>query len=144
MRRARWALVLALLVVPAGLQAQGAASPEALGDRAARAWTRHDAGALGALLASDGITLRLEGQGHSGVSARQAQASLASFLSRHEPGEARVRRAAALGGDPPRGLVELEWITAPRGTREPVRYVIFLGLTRVGDRWRVVEIRVLS
>jgi len=137
-------VVLALLASPLALQAQGAESPEALGDLAARAWTRQDAGALGALLAPDGLTLRLEGQGHSGVSARQARASLASFLDRHEPGEARVRRAAALGGDPPRGMVELEWTTAPRGTREPVRFVIFLGLTRVGDRWRVVEIRVLS
>jgi hypothetical protein len=121
-----------------------AASPEALARAAASAWARQDARALEGLLAAGGLTLRLDGQGHTGVSARQARASLEAFFSRYDTGQTRVRRVAGLGGDPPRGFAELEWRTAPSGSRETRDYVIFLGLALGGDRWRIVEIRIVS
>lgn len=150
MRRARargttWALSLALVVatLPRPLAAQAGESPAALARAAAAAWERQDARALEALLAPDGITLRLEDQMHSGVGARQARASLEAFIGRHAAGETRVLRASELGGDPPKGLVELEWHTAPRGSAEEKRYVIFFGLERVTDEWRIAEVRIM-
>jgi hypothetical protein len=40
-------------------------------------------------------------------------------------------------------MAELEWEALPRGTREAIEYVIFLGLERIDGRWVVVEIRTL-
>ena len=136
-------VAVALAAVHVPLAAQAGSSPEALARSAAAAWQRQDARALEAVLASDGITLRLDGQAHSGVGARQARASLEAFLGRYVPGELRVRRATELGGDPPKGLAELEWHTAPRGSAEGVRFVIFFGLERVADQWRIAEIRIV-
>jgi hypothetical protein len=133
----------ALAAAPAVVVAQAGDSPEALAGTAARAWGSGDIRALQSLLASEGITLRVDEQAHTGVNARQARASLERFIGRHEPGEVGIRRATALGGDPPRGLVELDWRTTLRDAPEPVSYVIFLGLTLADDRWRVVEIRIL-
>lgn len=147
MRAAPTFAILAAVVVLATppLRAQDrASSPEALARAAAAAWARQDARTLETMLAPSGLTLRLDGQSHTGVSSRQVRASLEAFFGRHGGGEARVRRSAALGGDPPRGLAELEWSTAPRGSPGPLAYVIFLGLLRDDDeRWRVVEIRVV-
>lgn len=135
---------VAALASPPVCAQDRANSPEGLARSAAAAWARQDARALEAMLAPAGITLRLDSQSRTGVSARQARASLEAFFGRHGGGETRVRRSAALGGDPPRGLVELDWSTAPRGSSEPLAYVIFLGLLRGDDeRWRVVEIRVV-
>jgi hypothetical protein len=131
-------------LAPPPIQGQATDSPEALARVAATAWARHDARALEALLAPSGITLRLDAQGHTGVNARQARASLEDFFGGFERGEAGVRRAASLGGDPARGIVEILWTAAPRGARDRASRVIFLGLARVGGRWRVVEIRVHS
>lgn len=135
------ALILVALHQP--LAGQAGESPAALARIAAAAWQRHDARALEGLLAPDGITLSLEGQGHSGVGVRQARASIEAFIGRHASGETRVRRASELGGDPPKGLVELEWRTAPRGSAEERRYVIFFGLERAAGEWRIAEIRIM-
>jgi hypothetical protein len=140
---ALFAALAALAVAPAHLAAQTGDSPEALARTAAQAWGGGNVRALQSLLASEGITLRVDEQAHTGVNARQARASLERFIGRHEPGEVGIRRATALGGDPPRGLVELDWRTTLRDAPEPVSYVIFLGLTLADDRWRVVEIRIL-
>ena len=107
------------------------------------AWSRGDAGALQSLLRPTGLRMQVDARNQGGVSARQVGAALRAFLLRHEVGEVSARRIEVLGGDPPRGLAELDWRTRVRGAKETVAYVIFLGLERADDRWRVAEIRIL-
>jgi hypothetical protein len=133
----------ALGVGAGGVDAQVADTPAGVAGAVARAWGSGRVDALEALFAPRGLTLRLEGVGHVGVGSRQARASIEAFLGRYEPGRVAVRRAEVLGGDPPRAMAELEWEALPRGTREAIEYVIFLGLERIDGRWVVVEIRTL-
>ncbi len=142
-RPAPWALacVLAVLALPAGAAAQGDAA--SLARTVAQAWARRDVGTIGSLMQPSGLRVQLDGEGHTGVSPRQARASLASFLDRHEVGEVRVRRTEVLGGVPAKGFAELDWVVQPRGARESVAYVIFLGLERSDDQWRIDEIRIV-
>jgi hypothetical protein len=126
------------------LRAQGGGTSAAeTAEAFAAAWGRGDAGGLQALMSPTGLRMRIDGRDRGGVSARQASAALRTFLARHELGEVSARRIEVLGGDPPRGLAELDWRTRSEGARETVAYVIFLGLKRAGDRWLVTEIRIL-
>lgn len=137
-----------LAAVAAGSNAPAAAQDAAaVSDAAgvlAAAWRAGDVEALVPFLPDEGIDLSLEGVDHRGVNRRQARAALARFFEDRPGGEVAVRRAEALGGDPPRGLVELIWTVRTAGTSETRSFVIFVSLTRILDDWSIEEIRVFS
>jgi hypothetical protein len=111
--------------------------------RFAAGWGRGSADAVAGLLSAGGIRLRLEGVERSALPARQASAVIRDFLKGYDAGEARVVRAAPVAGNPGRGFAEIRWQTRVAGTSHPVAHVVFLGLVREGNGWRVDELRLL-
>lgn len=147
MRRALLAAVVGLALVPGSAVPAAAQDDEALGRFAAtlaEAWVAGDADGLVPFLPEEGIHLSLDGADHRGVNRRQARAALARFLADRPGGEVSVRRGEALGGDPPRGLVELVWTVRDAGASEARSFVIFVSLERILDDWCIEEIRVFS
>ncbi len=151
-RRALLRLLLSLLLpgivlaAPSPALAQGGsgqAELEQVAGRFATAWARGNAEAAVGLLSSGGIRLRLEGAERSALPTRQASAVVRDFLKGYDPGEARLVRAAPVAGNPGRGFAEIRWQTRVAGTSHPVAHVVFLGLVREGNGWRVDELRLL-
>jgi len=95
------------------------------------------------VLASTGIRLHLGDQGHVGLSARQAVATIREFLREYEEGQAVVTRAAPIEGSPDRGFAEVLWSGRVAGTSQGVRRTLFVGLIRDAGQWRVDEVRFL-
>ena len=95
------------------------------------------------VLASRGIRLHLGDQGHVGLSARQAVATIREFLREYEQGQAVVTRAAPIEGSPDRGFAEVLWSGRVAGTSHSVRRTLFVGLIRDAGQWRVDEVRFL-
>ena len=56
----------------------------------------------------------------------------------------RVTQARSLGGDPPRGFVELAWTPLPVGTSEPLSYTVYAGFELGPEGWRLSDLRVLD
>jgi len=107
-----------------------------------RAWSAGNAEAIAGALVPEGIRLQLGGETHMGLPSRQARAALTEFLSSRATGRLDPPRVAELGGEPRRGSAEFRWQTVVRGTSEPLSHTIFVGFTRVGNGWRISEIRV--
>lgn len=139
----RWplaALITAALLTPPPVAGQ---SPAELVTAFTAAWTSGNGAALERMLADSGLRIGLDGVVHSGVGRRQAGTSVLEFLGRHEPGRLRPLRLEISDVVPPRGFAEFEWTTVSRGASETLSYVVFLGLQRAGDTWRIGEIRIL-
>lgn len=98
---------------------------------------------LGGLLSAEGIRLQLGDDGHSGLSARQATATLRDFLRGYEVGRAVVLRAAPVQGTATRGFAELVWSTRAGGTTQELRRSLFVGLANESGGWLVDEVRIL-
>ncbi len=109
----------------------------------ARLWAAGQAEGLGPLLARDGIRLQLDGPARSATPPRQAVAAVRDFLRGFEERTAQATRAAVAGGTEDRGFVELAWSARRTGTSQWVEYTLFLSMTRMDERWRVEEIRLL-
>lgn len=153
-RRWRWnaTLVLSVTVALVGLcpvPASGAQDqnldPELSSTAAefARHWAGGSADSLAAVLAPGGIRLHLDGPARSATPSRQAVAAIRDFLRAFDEAEAQVTRAAVAGGTEDQGFVEMIWTARKAGTSQVVRYTLFLSLSRLDDRWRVEEIRLL-
>ena len=137
----RVALILAVLLpaLPRGAEAQDVDQVVA---RFVQAWGARDTGALQSLLASS-VHLEVEGQDYLGVPPRQAAASVDRLLRRFDPRRPSVMRHGDLGEADGRGFAELSWSPTAAGTSQPADFVIFLGLRRSEDGWRITELRIL-
>lgn len=94
-------------------------------------------------MAPDGLALHLGGEVHPALGIRQTRAALQDFLKETGEGTARPVRSEILGGEQPRGLVELGWTPAPGSLPAPAGYSVFIGLQRRSDGWRATEIRII-
>lgn len=129
----------ALAWLPAALPAQELESVVA---RFVAAWSREDADALQSLLAPS-IRLELDGQEYLGVGPRQAAASVDRLFRALSPAGPVVTRQGGPGGSGDRGFAELSWGPMVAGSTEAASFLIFLGLRRSPDGWRIIELRIL-
>lgn len=133
------ALALLLPALP------GTASAQDLNQVVARfiqAWSSEDTGALQAILAAS-VHLEVEGQDYLGVPPRQAAASVDRLFRRFDAEAPSVSRQGDLGEADGRGFAELSWSPTPAGSTEPANHLIFLGLRRSPEGWRITELRIL-
>jgi hypothetical protein len=107
-----------------------------------RQWAGGDLDQIGDALHADGVRVSIGGERANLVSVRQALAALREFHGGHEAGDARVSKAAEVGGVPLRAFAEVGWVASPLGTSEPAEYMIFVGFIREDEAWRITEIRV--
>lgn len=114
---------------------------EPLVQRITRAWTNADAGAIASLASSQGISLDIGGARVGSLPARQTAAALRKLFENFETLSARAGMHRVVAGSPRRAFVEITWTTRSRGTTQPERSKIFVGLTLEQDVWRVTEIR---
>ena len=96
------------------------------------------------LLAPAGIRLQLGGPARSGVSPRQAAASLRGFIRGFDDEQAVLRRTSPVDGSPDRGYAEVLWSGRASGTSDEIRRTFFLGLSRSAGGWQIDELRVLA
>ena len=96
------------------------------------------------LLAPAGIRLQLGGPARSGVSARQAAASLRGFTRGFDDERAVLRRTSPVDGSPDRGYAEVLWSGRLSGTSAEVHRTFFLGLSRRAAGWQIDELRLLA
>jgi hypothetical protein len=99
--------------------------------------------ALAAILAPTGIRLHLGSTGHTGLSARQAAASIRDFLRGFEGGSAIVSRAAPVAGSQVGGYAEVLWTGRIAGTSQDIQRTLFVGFLRDAGAWRVDEVRLI-
>jgi hypothetical protein len=109
----------------------------------ARALSDPSGDALASLLAPSGIRLHLGGTAHTGLSSRQAAASLRDFLRGYDGGGAVVGRAAPVEGSPVGGYAEVLWSGRMPGTSQSVQHTLFVGFVRSSGTWQVDEVRLL-
>ena len=96
------------------------------------------------LLSPAGIRLQLGGPARSGVSPRQAAASLRGFIGGFDDEQAVLRRTSPVDGSPDRGYAEVLWSGRASGTSDEIRRTFFLGLSRSAAGWQIDELRVLA
>ena len=96
------------------------------------------------LLAPAGIRLQLGGAVRSGVSPRQAAASLRGFTRGFDYEQTVLRRTSPVDGSPDRGYAEVLWSGRASGTSDEIRRTFFLGLSRSAEGWQIDELRVLA
>lgn len=130
------------ILLPALPRAGSAQDVDQVVARFVQAWGARDTGALQSILASS-VHLEVEGQDYLGVPPRQAAASVDRLLRRFDPRPPSVARRGDLGEADGRGFAELSWSPMAAGSREPASYLIFLGLRRSPDGWRITELRIL-
>lgn len=111
--------------------------------RLAEAWERADVGAVGALAASDGLSLDVEGRRTGPLQERQASSALRRLFQDRETIAINPGVAKELDGAPRRAFAELTWITRARGTTIPERSTVVFTLELEKGRWRVTEIRLI-
>lgn len=109
----------------------------------ARALSSDAGGDVEWLLAPAGIRLQLGGPARSGVSPRQAAASLRGFIRGFDDEQAVLRRTSPVDGSPDRGYAEVLWSGRASGTSGEVHRTFFLGLSRSAGGWQIDELRVL-
>lgn len=150
MSRSPWAIArpliagLALAVaLPSAARGQGDPLDRVL-DRLADSWARADAGDIAALVAEPGLSLAVDGEPMGPLGTRQAAAALRRIFEERETVELDPGMERVVGGAPPRAFGELNWRHRARGTTIPERTVVFIGLIREDDGWRLTEIRLLE
>lgn len=116
---------------------------EAISLRFAQAVRTGSATEIQAFLAQGGIRLQLDGPAHTGISSRQAVASLREFLRGFDQTRTILSRASPVDGSPNRGFAEVLWSGRAAGTSDEVRRTLFIGLVRDAVDWRVDEVRML-
>lgn len=109
----------------------------------ARAWARGEIDRVTAHLAPDRIQLQFGASRHSGLTRRQASATVRDLLRNQEGGSFRILRLSEVGGTPNRGFAEVKWGSVPRGTTQRVTHTVYVGFLQADGRWWVSEIRVL-
>lgn len=110
----------------------------------ASAWARGDADAVTALADKQGISLEIEGTHVGAISPRQASAVLRRVFDESRTIRASAGTARLLPGTDARGFGEILWERRSRGTTEVESIKVFIALMRVGDSWRITEIRVMQ
>lgn len=139
------ALTLAALAALASVVPAAAQNLESLTERMTQSWGRGDVGSITALIATEGVSIEIEGQRVGPLNPRQASAVLRRLFDNREIVSARAGLAKIVSGSPRRAFVELSWSTRVRGTTIPERYKIFLALVNDDrDAWRITEIRLLK
>ncbi|MGI9626761.1 MAG: hypothetical protein ACR2QM_07995 [Longimicrobiales bacterium] len=133
-------MVFALL----GLTPVSGQTPEALAEQFAQAWQNQSQSAVVELLASDGITLRLEGDLHGGVGQKRVLAALQSYWEERRVADVVVVNVSTMEGGAPRAYGELSWNGVNDMTGEAFGATIFLGLQGSDDGWRIDEIRTIT
>lgn len=111
-------------------------------DNLARSWGRADAGSIAAVSARSGVSIEIEGDKHGPLNQRQVAAVLRRLFDERETVQVRPGMARTVDGSPDRGFGEISWTVRMRGTTEPRRSTVFVGLVKEDERWRVTEIRV--
>lgn len=112
-------------------------------DDVARAWGRGDAGSIASSAARSGVSVEVEGDRHGPLNPRQVSAFLRSIFDERETVDVRAGMAKVVEGSPGRAFGEIVWTARMRGTTQPQRSTVFLGLVLENERWRITEIRVL-
>lgn len=110
----------------------------------ARALSSDADGDVERLLAPAGIRLQLGGPARSGVSPRQAAASLRGFICGFDDEQAVLHRTSPVDGSPDWGYAEVLWSGRAAGTSDEIRRTFFLGLSRSAEGWQIDELRVLA
>jgi ketosteroid isomerase-like protein len=134
-------LLLAAMLSGGTVQATAAQKLEDAIDRFASLWARGDANAIAALAAHDGISLDLNGKPMGPLGARQVSALLRRLFDERETIAVRPMVTQMVGGDSARAFGEISWMMRSRGTTIPEKTSVFVALARVGNRWRITEIR---
>ena len=89
------------------------------------------------------IRLQLGPTRHTGLNRRQATAALRAVLEERHTSASDLEQVNLAGGDPERGFAEVAWSSVPAGTNQRITYTVYVGFLRMGEEWRVTEIRVL-
>ena len=134
------AMLLCCALLPTSLAGQDLKS--AL-DEVAAAWSRGDANAVASHAAPAGVALEVEGSPAGPFPPRQAAAVLRRVFEDRETVSVDVELSKAVAGEPERGFGELNWVVRVRGTTIPERISVFVALVRVGNHWKVSEIRLM-
>ena len=114
---------------------------EVVESRFVQAWVDRDAGALQDLLA-ESVRLQFPDDEYLGVTPRQAGARLGAFLADY-PGRRPDRlRGGTVEGRADRAFAEFSWVPLAESGSSGT-FVLFVGLRRQGDGWRISEIRIL-
>ena len=133
------ALFAALMIL--GPAAGVAQSRDAVEAAFVQAWASRDSGALQALL-WESIRLQFPENEYLGVTPRQAGARLGGFLQDYPPRRPERLRGGIVEGREDRAYAEFSWVplaeSGPSGT-----FLVFVGLRRQADGWRISEIRIL-
>jgi hypothetical protein len=137
MQTARQSLLVCALTVLASA-AQGQATLPAAAERAKRAWSAHDAGAL--VGQSSNIALQIPGADPSSPLGRsQAIALLHRYFRAAE--ERGLDVTAIREVEPGKGFVELTRRYVVAGTTELRRETLYLGYRLLDHEWRLAELR---
>ena len=132
-------MALALLLTPRIAPAQAVLSEAA--EEARQAWLDHDARAL--VADAPRLLVQLPGADPSiALGPAQAAALLGDFMVQGQEVETAVRAAREV--EPGRGYVELRRRYRIAGTQDVRTQSLLLGYRLVGNRWRLVELRIVG
>ncbi|GMR13854.1 MAG: hypothetical protein BMS9Abin29_2078 [Gemmatimonadota bacterium] len=129
--------------VPVATPTPGQETLSQVVSRLAQAWVDGDLEAIGSLMASAGVHVRLGAQDFHVLEKRQALATIRGLLRQMEGRGFEVTRVSELNGEPSRGISEVEWEAVDRGSRELVQRTLFMGFILEAGAWRVEDLWVL-
>lgn len=140
----RAGLLIGGLLLLGGAEAGWSQSPADVASSFAQAWQARDDNAIQRLLSPNGVRLRLDGDGHGGVTPRRVLRALASYWSERTRGEVTVKGVSLMETEKDRAYGELSWLGVNEVTGEAFEATIFLGLSEGEEGWRVDEIRTIT
>jgi hypothetical protein len=149
MTRMRWlgAVLLCLLLAPAGATAQTADAPqvpiEQFMQQVARLWAGGNADALAELAPASGrLLLDLGAEASGPVQGRHATAALRALFSGRETVSFRPSRVTVSGRR--QGFGEFQWVHRARSISGTQTSSVYVGVVWEASGWRIREIRVIS
>lgn len=144
-RAAALAMILMVLPPAAAAQRSGEDAPgqaTATVSAFVAAWGREDLASIEALLAP-AVHFVLGGEDRLGVTPRQVSASLEPLFRRFDAVAPQVTRQGDLQDPAGRAFAELRWTPTTSGA-QPSSRLLFLGLRRLPEGWRIHELRILD
>lgn len=144
-RAAALGMILVALPTAGTAQGRGEEAPgQATGTVSAfvAAWGREDLASMEALLAPT-VHFVLEGEDRLGVTPRQVSASLEPLFRRFDAVPPQITRQGDLRDPSGRAFAELRWAPTTSGA-QPSSRLLFLGLRRLPEGWRIHELRILD
>lgn len=142
MRRLVAALALSALPTVAVAQSENDGLQVAA-HQIAQAWGRASVDGVVRHVASAGVSIDVADGPMGPLNERQASALLRQLFEEGETVAVQQRMLERVGGQPPRAFAAIVWTTRPRGTRLPVRRMVYFGLDRIDGFWRISEIRLI-